>query len=188
MGITIHYGGRLAEPGRIREFTEELADIGRSMDWETQVFDHSWEEPVTLRMSNDGEHRRVVGNSGLKGVSIHPHPDSETFFFTFNAEGFLDYPTRILLQIPFFGENGTPHLWGKTQFAGPAVHIQMIRLLRYLKRKYIPDLWVTDEAEFWESENEATLVERMDFLNGAIDYFRNGLSDGRSLDELARDW
>lgn len=189
MGVCISYGGRLTDRSRIDEFTDELEDICKAMEWEHTVVRESWDEPITLRWDDETADRLAsTGNSGLRGVSIWPHPKSETFDFTVNADGFLDSRLRILFGMPFSEQHDTPFLFAKTQFAGAAIHIQMIKLMKYLKKKYFHDLWVADEALYWDTGNEQVVADRIGFLNGAIGYFREGLEQGRSLDDLLDKW
>ena len=50
-----------------------------------------------------------------------------------------------------------PEAWVsvKTQFDSPDTHIWIIGLLKYLKKRYIANLEVRDEGEYWETGNRA---------------------------------
>jgi hypothetical protein len=70
----------------------------------------------------------------------------------------------------------------KTQFTDVETHIWIIGLLRYLKKTALSDLNVTDEGEYWETENAATLTEKREFLKGMIDQLAEGLSNTQLSD------
>lgn len=189
MGICISYGGRLTDLSRIDEFTDELEDVCKSMEWDHDVLRDSWTDPVTLRWDDDSDDRlAMTGNSGLRGVQIVPHPRSEVFHFTINREGFLNYRHGILFKMPMHDTLNTPFLFAKTQFAGAEVHMQMIKLMRHLKTKYLHDLWVQDEAEYWDTGDEEVVASRIGFLNDAIGLFRDELERGRSIDDILKKW
>ena len=64
----------------------------------------------------------------------------------------------------------------KAQFASPEMHIQIVGLLKYLKKHHIPDLEVHDEGGYWETGNFETLKGKMDFLAEKMDDISNELS------------
>lgn len=64
----------------------------------------------------------------------------------------------------------------KTQFAPPDIHISIVKLLRFLQKKYIPDLQVIDEGEYWETGDRDLLIEKMRFLQNKLDQVEQALS------------
>jgi len=56
----------------------------------------------------------------------------------------------------------------KTQFAPVEIHIAVIKLLKYIQKKYISNLDVYDEGDYWQTGDEKILKGKIDFLNGAI--------------------
>ncbi|MCK6692591.1 MAG: hypothetical protein L6Q97_10870 [Thermoanaerobaculia bacterium] len=56
----------------------------------------------------------------------------------------------------------------KTQFAGPDVHIALVKLLKYLEKKYLDAVEVTDEGDYWETEDRARLEKNFDTLTHFI--------------------
>ena len=65
----------------------------------------------------------------------------------------------------------------KTQYAGEADHIWLIGLLRYIQRKYIPELRVVDEGGYWESNNADELKTRIESLGAIIKGFGSALEN-----------
>jgi hypothetical protein len=64
----------------------------------------------------------------------------------------------------------------KTQFAPVDVHIAIIKLLRYIQKKYMVNLEVWDEGDYWEMEYSAILAGRIDFLNYKINFLADALN------------
>ena len=54
--------------------------------------------------------------------------------------------------------------------------IIMLNLLKYLQKRYIPDLQVIDEGDYWESGDEERLKEKMAFLDEKMDRIADALS------------
>jgi hypothetical protein len=66
----------------------------------------------------------------------------------------------------------------KTQFASPEIHVWITGLLKYLKKRYISDLQVSDEGQYWETGDMRILKEKMDLINEKIEHISNELSSG----------
>ncbi|MCF6333097.1 MAG: hypothetical protein L3J11_07415 [Draconibacterium sp.] len=56
----------------------------------------------------------------------------------------------------------------KTQFSPIEIHIAIIKLLKYLQQKYISNLEIWDEGDYWQTGDAVFLKEKMDFLNEKI--------------------
>ena len=78
----------------------------------------------------------------------------------------------------------------KTQFAAIETHVWIIGLLRYLKKRYLSNLEVKDEGDYWETEDLEKLREKKHFLQGMINQMAGALSEteplpeGASLDDI----
>ncbi|MDO8951185.1 MAG: hypothetical protein Q7U86_01100, partial [Draconibacterium sp.] len=68
-------------------------------------------------------------------------------------------------------------------FAPIENHIAVIKLLKYIQKKYISNLDVYDEGEYWQTGDEKILKRKIDFLNGAI----NQLADVLNSIEFDKD-
>jgi hypothetical protein len=80
----------------------------------------------------------------------------------------------------------------KTQFSGPDTHVWVAGLLKYLKKRYISNLEVSDESGYWDTGNRRKLEDDMNLLNGKLQYLSGAISSGRmgdltglSADEIA---
>src|SRR3569833_1993231 len=75
--------------------------------------------------------------------------------------GFVAYPHEDCEPLRFeFGQDMKVRSWVKTQFAGPDVHVAVIRFIRQI-RTLIGRLGVRDEGEYWETESEEKLRDHM---------------------------
>ena len=169
MGITIHYQGQLKSTKLINRFKEEIMDISRIMKWKWQVLDEDWSYPATAQLSSHDDKLEIIGHLPLKGIQIEIHPECEPLSLFFNAEGKLMTP--ILMVLINEGKITDDNLFVsvKTQFAPPDVHISIIKLLRYLKKRYILNLKVIDEGDYWDTDDKQKLIEKMTFLQDKIE-------------------
>jgi hypothetical protein len=189
MGVSIHYRGRLNDVGQLGKLCAELADIARAMGWECTPLDDDWDQPADARLEVTSAGARIEGHLGLKGVVLTPNVEAESLSFLFDREGNL----RSLLDMVSILE-GTLRpedacVSVKTQFGGPQVHVWMIGLLKYLKKRYISDLEVSDEGEYWETGDMRILQGKMDFLDAKLRQMSDDLSSGRlgDLSDLSAD-
>ena len=157
MGITIHYKGKISNINLIDEFCDELIDIAETMNWKASERIYDEEDKI-------------------KGVSVTPHEKSESLSFFFNIEdGALRNIMNVITKEPY---NPKEPEWDfiKTQFAPPEVHVTVVKLLQYIKKKYMPDLEVHDEGDYWETGDENILREKLKFLGDKIDAFGEALN------------
>ena len=78
----------------------------------------------------------------------------------------------------------------KTQFAPVENHIAIIKLLKYIQQKYISNLDVYDEGEYWQTGDEKILKRKIDFLNSVMDQLEDVLNtieieEGSSAESIA---
>jgi hypothetical protein len=163
MGITIHYKGRINDPVNIDSLIDEISDICEDMKWEYTIIEKD---------NNDIDHPPV------KGIVFTIHEECEPVGFIFDKKGCLRSP----ISIPFYEENDKHQLVVsvKTQFSSPDIHIVLIKLLRYIKSKYIKNLEVTDEGEYWETSNKERLKYLFDFLNEKLNMISDILEGNKN--------
>lgn len=185
MGITIHYRGTLAETGKIGALIEEMTDIAETLKWPCSVLDDDWSKPVTADIVPGPKGAEIVGNLGLKGVVLTPHPQAESLVLCFDAEGNLRAPITVIVLLD--GQLSPEDAWValKTHFAPPEVHVTLVKLLKYLQTRYIPDLEVYDEGEYWESSDLELLNRKRAFLSAKIDAFARTLDEAEVGDTSA---
>ncbi|MBL8016339.1 MAG: hypothetical protein JNK43_03640 [Ignavibacteria bacterium] len=124
----------------------ELSEISNEMGWGYSVIDD-----VELQ---------------LRGIIIQLHEKSEPLSILVNANGKL---TNLLYLVDKDDDRLDYSLNSiKTQFAPVEIHITIVKLLRYIKKKYISDLEVTDEGSYWEKGDTDLLAEKINFINDRI--------------------
>ena len=171
MGITIHYKGRLNNLDLIEPFCNEIEDIAKDMDWKYNLLENDLQKPNLSRIEN-GE---IIGHIPLKGISLSLHKDAETLSFYFDKEGNIRNIVSMAILSEVEINESTDYI--KTQYAPIQIHITIIKLLKYIKSKYINNLQVIDEGEYWVSENEELLKKKFDFLNENINEVGNLLNN-----------
>ncbi len=145
MGVTIHYKGSINKHDDIDKLISELTDISKEMNWKFDIIDFS--------------------EKGAKGVIINPHEACESFTLVFNKENAI----INTLSLAFDDVDDTfSHI--KTQFAPVEIHVAIIKLLKHVKLKYINDLEVFDEGDFWDTMDKNILIEKMNLVQSHIDF------------------
>ncbi|HMQ78450.1 MAG TPA: hypothetical protein PKE39_06510 [Ignavibacteria bacterium] len=154
MGITIHYLGKLDDKEQIKTASNELTEIAKELEWKYELI-------------NDKK-------KGISGIVIKPHSKSESLSFIFDVNGELK--NIVVLFHDDLLENDYSHVSIKTQFAPIEIHVTIIKLLRYLKKKFMGNLRVIDEGAYWDTSDEALLLEKFNFLNEMMDKLENELN------------
>ena len=171
MGLSIHYSGTILKADLIKTLTEEVVDICTDLGWEFHV----------------------IEDEEIRGVVFSPEK-SEPVSLTFNQDGRLLSPQNIMAKDIYDGITLDKELIfttsTKTQFAGIDAHIAVIKLLRYLSKKYIKDFILEDEGLYWETNDEKVLEDQFDQYNSALDIISDSLQNmtdvpGESLESLA---
>ena len=158
MGLSLHYHGSLGDPARLAELVAELEDIAESMGWESH------------RITRDD------GNPEFEGIILNTDDGTEPLPFLFDRNDRLRTLADLICHQFKADPRCSYYVSVKTQFGQIPTHLWICGLLRYLKSKYLPDLQVNDEGEYYETGNLSMLTERRDFLTGKIREIAEGLS------------
>ncbi len=151
MGITIHYRGKINTTADISKLVDDLEDFANELGWESQRMDEDWSKPNTAAISIDGDIARVTGHAPLKGIMLSPHKHCEPFVLTFNADGYLIGFVGMTLLAEGKTTPEKSSMSTKTQFAPIDVHITLVKLLKYIKKRYISNLDVYDDGGYWDT-------------------------------------
>ena len=172
MGLTFHYKGTIHDTKRIAELSEEVRDICETMDWRFQNRDFEFEFDAHILQHLGFEHHSKIL---LRGIMFCPHPESEWVYLYFTEKGQLTSPATL----QFVDTNADPVLifsaFTKTQYAGPEIHIAILKLLDYLNKKYNLSLDINDEGEYWETKDEARLKNNFERNGVLIDMVAHAL-------------
>jgi hypothetical protein len=167
----IHYSGYIRDRKLIDPLIEEVKDITQILNWSPQTID----------------------DEEIKGICFAPK-GCEPVFLTFNPDGRLLSPVNILVKEIYDGVQFDKELIftasTKTQYAGPDAHIAVIKLLKYISKKYLDKFELYDEGNYWETDDEEILLTQFKNYNAAIDLFCKSLEDlraapGESAESLA---
>ena len=177
MGLSFHYSGRIANPDSLPDLIEEVIDICKVYNWEYFVFERKFP-------------KNSVGKPGytdrLYGISFTP-PECEMVDVCFLSNGQMSGP--MLLQN--WGDSEVieekKYLYMisvKTQYAGMEIHRNVIQLFRYLNEKYLADFILSDEGQYWETNDLNVLKRNFKRYTDLIDGFAFALENqGREEDE-----
>ena len=147
MGITIHFKGKINRERDVEKITEELADIATVLKWKYDIIDDIEQQ--------------------VRGILMKPHDKCDTFAILIDKD--LHLINFVALSLHEVEDSSARIVFVKTQFAPIQVHIALIKLLKFLKEKYINNLEVIDEGDYWDTMDEKILKEKMDFLGSRID-------------------
>ena len=150
MGLSFHYSGSIASRELLPELIEDVRDISDVYHWKCNIYERQFSEDSIFKSGYDGN---------IYGISFSP-PNCETIFISFLSNGRMSSPVHL----SFFGKTETWQessylymLSVKTQYAGFQIHQLIIQLFRYLSKKYFADFKMSDEGQYWETNDEAVL-------------------------------
>ena len=161
MGLSIHYSGTIRDISLIEPLIAETADVCQSMQWKYNVI-------------------REQGDKGVNGIVLSPE-NCEPVFITFLRNRRMCSPINLKYQ-ELYAENGfDPELVyttsTKTQYAGPATHVALLKFLKYLKEKYFESFELNDEGYYWETNDKKILRQRFDHFNYLVNAVGKALSN-----------
>jgi hypothetical protein len=167
MGLSFHYTGSLKKDASANELIDEVKDIAEILNWKYQVLDTDFPEVELI----DG---KVDGN--LYGICFAPE-NCEPVFLTFLSNRKLCSPINLdEFHLPVEQVSDDAYLiFTKTQFAGPDAHMAVMNVLKHLGNKYLEELNVTDEGQYWETDDETLLRNTFKRYSALIDGFASAL-------------
>lgn len=169
MGITIHYKGRINDLSNLDRLKDDLKDFAQIMDWKWDELNEDFDGPDDAHLEIEEGRAQIQGHLPLNGLTLNLHPDCESFSVYFDKEGNLTDPVMYVFKKEGRLDPENAYLSVKTQFAPPEIHIAIIQLLRFLKKRYIPNLEVHDEGGYWETSDKTELENRLQSINEGLD-------------------
>ncbi len=121
---------------------------GGDLSQRPSCLDDDWEQPANarLRVTPSGAH--IDGHLGLKGIQI-TGAGAESVSFFFDREGNLRCPVSMVLILEGTLDPQDAWVSVKTQFASPEVHVSIVGLLKYLKKRYISFCFSLNRTPAW---------------------------------------
>lgn len=105
----------------------------------------------------------------LSGIAFTP-PECETVWLTFAPSGRIVSMMNIIAAEIYIDNPALFYTTSvKTQFAGPDSHIAILSLLKYLEKKYLNDVQVSDEGYYWETLDKTILENRFQEYQAIFD-------------------
>lgn len=163
MGLSFHYSGSIANPELLPRLIDEIQDIAKVYNWKHNIYERQFPENAFGKPEY---------NQNIYGICFTP-PNCETISICFLSNGRMsDHP-----HLKFFGKTeDQPEreylymLSVKTQYAGVELHKFIIQLFRYLNTNYFADFKMSDEGQYWETNDvallETTFKKYTELING----------------------
>lgn len=181
MGLTIHYSGALDNPAQVGELSLKMRLLCQELGWPCRTINqrilgqaehlilHHVEDPGDGIPTTFASSEYKPIDDRLRGVFIAP-PETEPLILTFNREGRLihywDFDSSIeqshdglsaailpLARTYYVQESFHVKTTGHVE-----THVQITDLLRYLKTHFLSNLEVTDEGQYWETNDRQLLA------------------------------
>ncbi len=183
MGLSFHYTGSLKKNASITDLIDEVKDISEILNWKYHILDTDFPE-VEL---TDG---KVDGN--LYGICFSPE-NCEPVFLTFLSNRRLCSPVSLRdFEQPVSEVPEDAYLvFTKTQYAGPEAHMAVIHVLKHISKKYLEELNVIDEGQYWETGDEQLLRDTFKRYTALINGFASAfgsvpVKEGELIEEYIK--
>ena len=185
MGLTIHYQGCISDKHLLPELIEELEEISKVHGWNFRIFEREFpEDRENLQLEGFplNEALTKYSNDGLLyGIWFIP-PKCDPVSVTFLKNGRLCSPSQLQNWGESTDETERKYLYmnfSKTQYAGAEIHKMVIGIFRYIAKRYLTDFEMSDEGEYWETNDEELLEENFKRNTTLIDGFKMALENNQ---------
>lgn len=166
MGVTIHFEGQLKSDIDFEKVMNKAKDFAVKNNMPYDCFYVPLKKLERVKNEQDWDYEGPT-----KGIRIQPNENSDPLWIEFDKDNYIQE-------------------YCKTQFAGIDIHIKIISLLKEIKPNFI-DLSVTDEGEFWDTEDKYFLQTCLNNYHDAAEKAKSKnpklkgpyrLEDGRIID------
>jgi hypothetical protein len=185
MGLSIYYSGSLSDPVIFPVMISEVSDIAKTFGWKCEFFESEFPEK--------GFDSTGFNKEDVYGLCVIP-PGSEPVWLSFLSNGRMSTPLLLHHWGSETDEDRKKFLcmpFTKTQYAGIEEHIKVIKLFRYLEKKYLSGFQMTDEGGYWETNDLNVLKENFRKYNYIVNTFADFLEnsdsvEGESLEDFVK--
>jgi hypothetical protein len=179
--IYLKYSGSIESKEATARLIDEFVDISRISGWEYNIISENFQTMTAgqglqengkydTSDDNDISEIRTLSSSEvyLEGIVIHIRPDADPVRLTFDRNGKLATISFSTTDTPGFNKKLTvkkyefiyyPFIKLFTRDAD--YHSQAVKLLDYVKKKYIYDLEVMDPSYYWETRDVEQLKVKL---------------------------
>lgn len=156
MAYSIKFTGCLQDTAKVSKIRDELKSLATTLKWDFKPWNDDWSQPCDARVEVVDGQKKIAGNFSLKGGTFMLSEQTEAIPILFDSQGHLSSPINILSNK------------SKPQAMPVAVNLNhtisdnaiwMLGLLKYMKKNYIPDLVVEDEADCWNTHDRQRLEQ-----------------------------
>jgi len=176
MGITIHYRGKIDRIEDVAQLSGELKEFAEILGWDSRQWTENWHLPNSAALEKSRDGLSLSGHIPIRGISLFPDPNCEPLFLTFCKNGSLASSMNMVVMADEKMDSEGLWLSTKTQFASTNIHIAIVKLLRFVKTKYISNLEVHDDGGYWETGDVAKLEDLFQKIGAAIESFPDMLN------------
>ena len=179
--IYLKYSGSVPDKKIIRELEEEFIDIAQISGWDHEIVTENF-HTLTSRSKRGGPSGREEfddlddeelltlssADVHLEGIVLKLDNDMDPLKLTFDKNGRLATISFCTTDTAGFNKKFTvkkyeflyyPYI--KIYSVDVENHIRMVKILDYLKKKYIHDLEVIDTSFYWDNRDEEELRVRI---------------------------
>ncbi len=160
MSTTVHYFGKIKSSEAIREIQEEFREIAQVSGWSHEMVDHVF--------TQEGE--MPATRLTLRGIRITLNKTTSPLQLTFDKDGYLSHiyyekaPADLMSPLPQGKATRQVlhqvHTSTGARAGDSATHITVVKLLDYVKKRYVPNLEVIDNTGYWYSRDESVLAPK----------------------------
>jgi hypothetical protein len=167
MSTTVHYFGKIKSPEAVRELQEDFYEISQVSGYAHEMVDHVFSQ------EGDTQGTRL----SLKGIRVMLNRQTSPLQLTFDKDGYLShiyYEKAPLDMAEMIGKNHSGptrqllhqvHTSTTVKTADAASHITLVKMLDYVKKRYVPNLEVIDNTGYWYSRDISVLsAPKMELL------------------------
>jgi len=171
MGVTIHYRGTMDDVTLVEEMEDRVVDLALALGGRATVW----------RSFADDNPSRAI-----RGLMLEMAPGQDTMSLLVSPEGHLINMFEIE-QAEKRPLDEPPYCFVTSQFGSVQGHIAIVYLLDALKDKYISNLDVNDESDFYQHRDPIVLSQKIKQLGDALRSLGKGLQEYGLSDEAAED-
>ncbi len=180
MGMTIFARGSIDTTDDLPVLITEMKGLSEKNEWTYEILDDDFEQDSGVELNRDEEASTISieGTLGLKGIIIDVGYGVEPLALLFDRSGIL---TDIMSQATWVQnfEKDNRLTICKTQFGPIEAHISIIEILDILKKRYMTNLEVTDEGDYWTSRDRELLAEKRAVLEHYMNHAKEAISNAK---------
>lgn len=215
MGVKISFQGQLSDLGRIDEMVDEIHTFAEHMKWQNWTMPELLEQGHVKDMGPEARLRGISVSVDPHSEEVHFHVDAQGRFVNHRYHQLLHSDeerrefvlmmrasSRLLRPDPTaeppetsehspallaFFRKGLLYNWVTTQHGGPAAHVQVCSLIRFVRDRFAPALQVKDDTGYFEHGRLEAVEREMGQVDQTIRFMRravNRINDEGSVFDL----